>query len=151
VQRVIYTIGTSNRTIEQFISLCKQFKLQAVVDVRRFPVSKFNHFKKDKLAATLRKGGIRYFYLGNLLGGFRKGGYGEFTRTPEFTEGIEELKKIALEFVTAFLCAEKFPWKCHRKFIALELVRKGWRVIHILDREKTWEPQKIPTLFDRDT
>jgi uncharacterized protein (DUF488 family) len=151
VSRVIYTIGTSNRTIEQFISLCKQFDLQAVADVRRFPVSKLDHFKKDKLASTLQKEKVRYFYLGNLLGGFREKGYGEHTRTPEFSKGIEELEKIASEFVTAFLCAEKFPWKCHRRFISLELVRKGWRVIHILDKEKIWEPQEIPTLFDRDT
>ena len=26
-----------------------------------------------------------------------------------------------------------FPWRCHRRFIALELERQGWQVIHIID------------------
>jgi uncharacterized protein (DUF488 family) len=151
VSKLIYTIGTSTRTIEDFISLCRKFKLQAVVDVRRFPVSKFDHFKKDNFALELHRKGMRYFYLGDVLGGFREKGYEEHTHTPEFIKGIEKLKEIASEFTTAFICAEKFPWRCHRRFIALRLVQDGWRVIHILDEEKTWEPQKIPTLFDRDT
>jgi uncharacterized protein (DUF488 family) len=151
VQRVIYTIGTSTRSIEEFISLCRKFKLQAAVDIRRFPTSKFDHFKKDNLSASLQRRGIKYSYLGDVLGGFRKKGYGQHVQTPEFTEGIEKLKKIASEFRTAFMCAEKFPWRCHRKFVALKLAQDGWKVIHILDEERTWEPQEIPTLFDRDT
>jgi len=148
VPELIYTIGTSTRTVEEFISLCRKFKLQTVVDVRRFPVSKFDHFKKDNLASNLRKWGIRYFYLGDVLGGFRKKGYEKYTHTPEFIKGIEKLKKIASEFTTAFLCAERFPWRCHRRFIALRLVQDGWRVIHILDEERTWEPKNRPTRFN---
>jgi uncharacterized protein (DUF488 family) len=151
VQKVIYTIGTSTRSIEEFISLCKRFKIQAVVDVRRFPTSKFDHFKKDNLATALKQGGIRYFYLGDVLGGFRDKGYSENTRSSEFARGVETLKEIAREHTTAFMCAEKFPWRCHRKFISIKLAQDGWRVIHILDEEKTWETQKIPTLFDQDT
>lgn len=118
------------------------------MDVRRFPTSKFDHFKKDNLALKLRKLGIRYFYLGDVLGGFRKKGYQEHTRTPEFIRGMKRLKKITSEFRTAFLCAERFPWRCHRRFIALRLVQNGWRVIHILDEERTWEPKNRPIHFN---
>ncbi len=151
MQTVIYTIGTSTRSIEQFTSLCRKFKLQAVVDVRRFPTSKFDHFKKDNIASELRQRGIKYSYLGDVLGGFRRKGYDEHTRSAEFEQGIEKLKEIGRQSNTAFMCAERFPWRCHRKFIALRLLRDGWRVIHILDKEKIWEPKKIPPLFDRDT
>jgi len=150
VPKLIYTIGTSTRTIEEFISLCRKFKLQAVVDVRRFPVSKFDHFKKDNLASKLRKWGVRYFYLGDVLGGFREKGYEKHTHTSEFIKGIEKLKEIASEFATAFVCAEKFPWRCHRRFIAQTLVQDGWRVIHILDEERTWEPKNRPIHFNLD-
>jgi uncharacterized protein (DUF488 family) len=150
VPKSIYTIGTSTRSIEEFISLCRKFKLQAVVDVRRFPVSKFDHFKKDNLSAELHFSGIRYFYLGNILGGFREKGYQQYTHTPEFIKGMERLKEIASEFTTAFVCAEKFPWRCHRRFIALKLTQDGWRVIHILDEEKTWEPKNRPIHFNLD-
>jgi len=144
VQRVIYTIGTSTRNIEEFISLCRKFKLQTIVDVRRFPTSKFDHFKKDNLVLYLQKWAIKYFYLGDVLGGFREKGYEKYTCTPEFTKGIEKLKQIASKFTTAFMCAEKFPWRCHRRFIALKFVQIGWRVIHILDEERTWEPKNKP-------
>jgi uncharacterized protein (DUF488 family) len=151
VQKVIYTIGTSTRSIEEFISLCKRFKLKAVVDVRRFPTSRFDHFKKANLAKALKQGGIRYLYLGNVLGGFRDKGYSKHIQSSGFASGLDKLKRIAGEHTTAFMCAEKFPWRCHRRFISLKLAQDGWRVIHILDEEKTWEPQKIPTLFDLDT
>jgi len=130
--------------MEEFWFLLTKFEIQAVVDVRRFPVSKFDHFKKDSLASTLHRWGIRYFYMGDILGGFRKGGYEEFTHTPKFVEGVKRLEDIASRFTTAFICAEKFPWRCHRRFIALKLVQDGWRVIHILDKERIWEPKKRP-------
>jgi uncharacterized protein (DUF488 family) len=151
VSKLIYTIGTSNRTLEEFISLCREFKLQAVVDVRRFPVSKFGHFKKDNLSSHLLEAGIQYSYLGNLLGGFREKGYQGHSSTPEFLGGVERLEKIASGLTTAFVCAEKLPWRCHRNVIASKLKENGWRVIHILDKEKTWEPEDAPTLFDQDT
>ncbi len=135
-------MGTSNRTIEEFLLICKRFKLRAVVDVRRFPVSKFDHFRKDNFASNLQRRGIRYFYLGDILGGFREKGYKEYTHTSEFAKGIAQLKEIASKFTTAFVCAERFPWRCHRRFIALKLKQEGWRIIHILDEERTWEPKK---------
>jgi uncharacterized protein (DUF488 family) len=150
VPETVYSLGTSTRTIEEFTSLCHTLEIEAVVDVRRFPVSKFDHFKRDNFASELQRRGIEYFYLGDLLGGFRNGGYQEHVHTPEFEKGIEKLKEIALKRRTAFVCAERFPWRCHRKFIASRLARDGWRMIHILDEENTWEPKKRPTNLSLD-
>jgi uncharacterized protein (DUF488 family) len=150
VENVIYTVGTSTRSKEEFTALCREFKLQTVVDVRRFPTSKLPHFKKDSLSSELEHRGIEYLYLGNLLGGFRDEGYGRHTRSSDFQKGLDKLKEIARQSTAAFMCAERFPWRCHRRFIASKLVQDGWRVIHILDKEKTWEPTKTPTLFDPD-
>lgn len=94
---------------------------------------------------------MRYFYLGDVLGGFREKTYEEHSSSSEFAKGIEELQEIASKFTTVFMCAEKFPWRCHRNIIASKLRKNGWRVIHILDKEKTWEPENAPTLFDQDT
>lgn len=138
----IYTIGSSTRQIDDFICILRKFKIQALVDVRRFPQSRFNHFTQKSLSLELEGRGIRYFYLGDTLGGFRKKGYEDYTQTQDFATGIEKLKKIATRFVTAFMCAERFPWRCHRRFIAQNLEKGGWRVIHILDEERTWEPKK---------
>lgn len=138
---LVYTIGTSTRTIQEFVSLCQRFNLQAIVDVRRFPFSRLKHFKKAEFSSELKQNGIDYFYLGDLLGGFRDKGYQEHMHSPEFEKGIDRLEQIASGQNTAFICAEKLPWKCHRWFIASRLKQDGWRVIHILEQEQTWEPQ----------
>jgi len=38
--------------------------VEAVVDVRRFPMSKFEHFNRENLESILKKNGIDYYYLG---------------------------------------------------------------------------------------
>jgi uncharacterized protein (DUF488 family) len=145
VAGLVYTIGTSTRSIQEFISILKRFQLKAVVDVRKFPVSRLKHFGKIQLSSELKRSGIKYFYLGNFLGGFRDGGYGRHIQSSEFEQGIKRLKKIASEHRTAFVCAERIPSRCHRRFIASRLNSDGWRVIHILDREQTWEPEDKQT------
>lgn len=136
---LVYTIGTSTRTIEEFISLCQRYDLDAVVDVRRFPFSKFEHFRKKDFSSELQRRGIKYFYLGDLLGGYREEGYDQYTRSEEFKQGIQKLKEVASEHRTALVCAERFPDKCHRRFIAARLKADGWQVTHIVDQETTWE------------
>jgi uncharacterized protein (DUF488 family) len=120
----------------------RKFRIQALADVRRFPQSRLAHFAQKNLSLELEGRGIRYFYLGDTLGGFRKKGYEDYTQTQDFATGIEKLKSIATQFVTSFMCAERFPWRCHRRFIAQHLEKDGWRVIHILDEERTWEPKR---------
>jgi uncharacterized protein (DUF488 family) len=150
VAKEAYTVGSSHRRIEEFCCLLVRFNIQALVDVRRFPVSKFAHFKKSDLAWYLQQHGREYFYLGDILGGFREKGYQEYAKTTEFLEGVGRLEGIASEAVTVFMCAEKSPYRCHRRFIARRLAHDGWKVIHILDREKTWEPRNRPTNINLD-
>ena len=142
MHELIYPVGSSTRQIEDFICLLREFEIQALADVRRFPQSRFHHFTKKSLSRELESRGIRYFYLGDALGGYRKDGYADYTQTQDFARGIKKLESIGTRFVTALMCAERFPWRCHRRFIAQGLEKEGWRVIHILDEERTWEPKK---------
>lgn len=117
----------------------KQFGIEAVVDVRRFPTSKLEHFKKGKLQSNLEREGVSYYYLGNELGGFREGGYENYVETENFKKGLDILEEIGREKRVVIICAERFPWKCHRRFIARELEARGWEIIHILDESRIWE------------
>ncbi len=138
---VIYTVGSSTRTREEFLRLLHQFGIRKVVDVRRFPTSRFQHFRQENLAKSLQDAGIDYVYLGKELGGYRRGGYQSHLSTSSFREGLERLETEARDKPTAVLCAERFPWKCHRRFIGVELARRGWKVVHIIDENRTWEPK----------
>ncbi len=137
----IFTLGTDRRSEEDFIELLLAFNIETVLDIRRFPKSKITIFIKENLEKLLQREGINYHFLGKELGGFRKGGYEAYTTTDEFRSGIDMIEKIAANKIAVIICAERFPWKCHRKWVARELKRRGWEVEHIIDKGKVWIPR----------
>ncbi len=140
--KLVYTLGTSTRSLEEFIQLLTSHSVGVVIDVRRFPSSRFEHFRREKMEGLLPEAGIEYIYLGEELGGYRRGGYKNFTATSQFQTGLRKLKEIARKRNTAIICAERFPWRYHRRFIALELEKRGWQVSHIIDKGRNWMPRK---------
>ena len=138
----IYTLGTSNRSIEDFLEILKLYQIQTIIDVRRWPTSKwFEHFKKENLEKFLTKNNIGYRHF-EKLGGYRTGGYEEYTKTKEFKTALKELIKISKSKNTAIICAERLPWKCHRAFISLALEKKKIKISHIIDRDKSGSQKK---------
>jgi uncharacterized protein (DUF488 family) len=79
-----------------------------------------------------------YFWLGELLGGFRKGGYEAYTETEEFRKGIENLIQIMKQGTIAVMCAEIVWFRCHRRYISKKLVQLGYEVVHIIDEKRTY-------------
>lgn len=62
----IFTIGHSNRNIEEFLTLLKKNKIEVLIDVRRFPSSKkFPWFNKENLSEVLKKENIEYLHFEN--------------------------------------------------------------------------------------
>lgn len=49
MSNAIYTVGTSNRIIEQFIGLLKRYNIEVVLDVRSFPTSRHGLCRKTPL------------------------------------------------------------------------------------------------------
>ncbi len=137
----IYTLGTDRRTEEDFVEILIAYNIEALIDIRRFPKSKIPLFTRENLEDLLKKEGIEYHYLGIELGGFRKGGYEAYTSTEDFKKGIQRLEEIAKVKTSVIICAERFPWKCHRKWVARELRKRGWEVDHIIDKGKIWIPK----------
>ena len=144
----IWTIGHSTRTLEEFLGLLSEYRIEAIADVRRFPGSRRHpHFASDALATTLPARGIAYQWIPK-LGGRRKvqpgspntawrnasfQGYADYTATAEFAEGLAELLKLAASKRTALMCAEAVWWRCHRSIIADVLKLRGIEVTHIID------------------
>lgn len=128
----IYTIGSSSRGIDEFIGLLKKHQIKRLIDVRRFPTSKFEYFKKENLSTLLAEVKIEYVYLGKELGGFRRGGYQEYMKTSEFRQAFRILEEIGKAGVSCFMCCERDPRACHRRFITQKLRGRGWRVVDII-------------------
>ena len=136
----IYTLGTSLRTEAAFIEILKHYRIEALLDVRSFPRSKIPTYNRDYLEPLMTANGIAYHFLGKTLGGFRNGGYEAYMKTGAFHAGIDRAEEIARGKQSVIVCAEKLPWKCHRRYIARELNIRGWKTPHILEIDKVWEP-----------
>jgi len=128
----VWTIGHSNRSIETFLELLKDHNIQVLVDVRSFPTSKIEHFKREEMERWLPKHGIEYVWLGKELGGYRRGGYRAHMKTKLYKEGIKKLLEIATQKKTCIMCMEPNPKYCHRRYISAYLERKGVEVHHIV-------------------
>jgi uncharacterized protein (DUF488 family) len=137
----IYTLGTDRRSEEDFTEILLAYSIQSLIDVRSFPRSKIPIFSRENLEPLLKREGIEYHFLGKELGGFRKGGYASYIITDEFSQGIALIESIALCKISVIICAEKLPWKCHRKWISRELHKRNWEVDHIIDKGKVWIPK----------
>ena len=139
MKKIIFTLGSSNRTLEEFVQLLRTNAIEMVTDVRSFPTSRFPHFQKAALAESLGEKGLGYFFLGKELGGYRKGGYEAYTQTPDYLRGVELLERLASRCRCAILCAERLPWRCHRRFIGRSMQERGWKVLHIIEEKRIWE------------
>lgn len=125
----IYTVGYGSMSVDEFIDLLLNQGVQLVIDVRRFPTSKYPEFVKENLERTLNGRGIGYLHIPE-LGGYR-GGYLKHMETEEFRKGMEKLLRAAGEKTSAIMCVESSPSGCHRRYISAELERLGWNVVHL--------------------
>ncbi len=138
-KRFIYSVGHSNRTLGELVSILRYHGIRLLVDVRRFPVSRrYPWFNREVLETRLPERGIRYVWLGNLLGGLNRD-FKTYMCSEEYLIGLERLEELASNTPTAFMCAERHWKRCHRRFIAESLYRRGWRVLHIIDLDRIEE------------
>lgn len=155
MSQLIYTIGHSTRSLDEFIKLLQHNGIRTLADIRRYPGSRrYPHFSRESLERALAAAGIDYVHF-EALGGRRKPaadsqhqtirneqfrGYADHMATPEFNAAVEHL--LAIDGRTAVMCAEAVPWRCHRNFLADDLVRRGVRVVHILGIGQIEEHQR---------
>lgn len=144
---VLFTIGHSTRSIEELIAALRAHQIQTLVDIRAFPKSRrLPQFNREALAASLPAAGIRYEWM-QALGGYRKKilaespnialrsegfrNYADYMLTEEFEKATAELIAMAEAAPTAYMCAERVYFHCHRMLVSDWLVAHGHRVFHI--------------------
>lgn len=147
MSQLIYTIGHSTRTADEFVDLLTRHGIRQVADVRTVPRSRRHpHFSAEALAEILAGNGISYRHFPSLGGlrrpradsintawrhpGFR--GYADHMETDDFRRGVTELEQFAARRATTVLCAEAVWWRCHRRLLADALLVRGADVRHIV-------------------
>jgi uncharacterized protein (DUF488 family) len=139
-----YTIGYGGFPPERLLRALKERRVEAVVDVRRYPRSRIAAYSGEGLKEALAREGIEYVWLGELgaLGvrGPRAGCTGSQTfdsyvwRLYHYAPAIlqlVELRELAKRKTVALLCMEENWRHCHRQFLADFLAGEGIDVIHI--------------------
>lgn len=144
---VLYTVGHSTRPLDELIHALQAHQIQTLVDIRAFPMSRrLPQFNRDSLQQSLPAKGIRYLSM-TALGGYRKKSleespnialrnqsfrnYADYMLTPEFEQAISKLLALAENSRTAYMCAERLYFRCHRMLVSDWLVAHGHEVLHI--------------------
>jgi uncharacterized protein (DUF488 family) len=155
---VLYTIGHSTRTLEELIAALKAHEIATLVDVRAFPMSRrLPQFNRQSLETTLPSAAIRYVWM-KALGGYRRKildespnlalrnhsfrNYADYMLTGEFERAMAELLALAAQSRTAYMCAERVYFRCHRMLLSDWLVAHGHEVRHI-DAEGPVKPHRL--------
>jgi uncharacterized protein (DUF488 family) len=154
----LYTIGHSTRSLDELIAALQAHCIQTLADIRSFPMSRrLPYFNRESLEKALPAAGIQYVWMKD-LGGRRKRSledspnvalrndsfrnYADYMLSPEFERAVVELIKLAELSRTAYMCAERVYFKCHRMLVSDWLVAHGNEVLHI-DDEKPAKPHKL--------
>ena len=119
---------------------------------RRLP-----QFNRDSLEQTLPSAGIQYVWM-KPLGGYRKRvledspnialrndsfrNYADYMLTAEFEKATYELLRLAEKSATAYMCAERVYFRCHRMLVSDWLVAHRHKVLHI-DAAGPVKPHKL--------
>lgn len=139
----IFSIGHSNHTLEKFLALLKEYKIEVLVDTRSHPYSKFApHFAADVIKEALAKVGIQYLFLGKELGGrpeepefYDSEGhvlYWKLANSDKLRNGIRRLEEESKVRYAAIMCSEEDPSCCHRRLlVGLVLSGRGIELDHI--------------------
>jgi len=148
----IYTIGHSTRTIDELIELLKTQRIEVLVDIRSFPMSRrLQHFNRENMEKSLADAQIEYRWMKD-LGGRRKRelkespnialrnesfrNYADYMLTPAFQNAIAELLQLAANRRTAIMCAEAVYFRCHRMLVSDYVSAHGHEVRHIFDKNE---------------
>jgi len=143
---VIYTIGHSNHTFEEFAQVLKSQDIQVIVDVRSIPASKYTpQFNKEPLTAALKRINVRYLTFAEEFGARRtdaldKNNNVDFEKvvlTSAFQHGVERLfDGLNQGFRISLMCSEANPLECHRfAMVSRYLYEHGIDVQHILTQK----------------
>ena len=154
----LYTIGHSTRSLDELIAALKAHNIRTLVDIRAFPMSRrLPQFNRDSLEQTIPAAGIRYVWM-KALGGYRKKtredsphmalrndsfrNYADYMLTSDFERAAAELIALSEQAPTAYMCAERVYFHCHRMLVSDWLVSHGHEVLHI-DGTGAAKPHKL--------
>ncbi|KVF70751.1 DUF488 family protein [Burkholderia vietnamiensis] len=155
-----YTIGHSNRTLDELVAMLRAVDITLLVDIRKMTRSRTNpQFNEATLPDALAAADIGYEHIAE-LGGLRGKSrdvpdalngfwtnrsfhrYADYALSPEFRAGLARLIALGEQQRCALMCSEAVWWRCHRRIVSDYLLARGDTVLHIMGLNRV-EPARI--------
>ncbi|KVE33888.1 DNA repair protein [Burkholderia vietnamiensis] len=155
-----YTIGHSNRTLDELVAMLRAVDVTLLVDIRKMTRSRTNpQFNEATLPDALAAADIGYEHIAE-LGGLRGKSrdvpdalngfwtnrsfhrYADYALSPEFRAGLARLIALGEQQRCALMCSEAVWWRCHRRIVSDYLLARGETVLHIMGLNRV-EPARI--------
>jgi uncharacterized protein (DUF488 family) len=141
----LLSIGYGDRPWADFLDRLQQHGVEFIVDVRSRPGSRQPEYNREAIEALLGKHGIRYVFMGDLLGG-QPGdpdcyvdGKVDYVRCESkgfFQDGLARIVAAnASGRRVALMCSELDPERCHRSKLIGEALRRLNIPIWHIDRD----------------
>ena len=160
---MLFTIGHTNHSREDFLKLLKQHEITYLLDVRSTPFSQYtSQYNKDVISEFLQKSGITYCHMGKFFGArpedkslYTKENYLDFEKmraSELFKKGFDNVMKgLADGNNIVLMCTEKDPMDCHRAImVARGFELQGIDANHILPDGKLQTQKELDArLLDR--
>ena len=126
----VWTLGHSNKHIDEFLELLTEANIQTVIDCRSKPRSRWYQFNQSTLQTYLEQTGIVYEFRGQNLGGLSGNVF--------FDKTLDEIKHRSFHGERmALMCSEGDPQNCHRGTeLAPELNNRGVLVEHLVYQKR---------------
>lgn len=162
---MIYTVGHSTLTQDEFTTLLAGASVRRLWDVRSYPSSHWDWFRRQAMESWLPRAGVEYRWvpaLGGRRGPRQAGGrrpprgaaqeslplawheegfvnYQWHMTTEEFFVAADALAELGGREHVGVMCAEGLWWRCHRSMIADYLVFAGSEVVHLQPKPRRHE------------
>lgn len=155
---MIYTIGHTIQSPEEFLEMVKFENVNCIIDVRSMPYSKHApQFNQENIKILLNRNNILYAHFGNEFGARRddclvmsnrKDGtevmqvnFELAAKTDNFRNGINRLDNaLAQGRIIALMCTESNPLSCHRfSLVSRYLYDNKYDIGHIIKEKQTGE------------
>ncbi|MCA8092360.1 DUF488 domain-containing protein [Burkholderia anthina] len=158
--RPFYTIGHSNRTLDEFVEMLDAVDIALLADILKMTRSRTNpQFNEATLPDALAAVDIAYEHIAE-LGGLRGKSrgvpdevndfwtnrsfhrYADYALSPEFRTGLDQLIAQGHAQRCAIMCSEAVWWRCHRRIVSDYLIARGETVLHIMGKNRI-EPARL--------
>ena len=156
MNNILYTIGYSGYTIDEFLNELKSNMINVLIDVRSSTYSKYYpDYNSSTLENFLSKHDIYYrtyssefgarqnnpsFYSSDGILDFEK-----FSKSEQFQSGVQKIRdSLNKNYKVALMCAEKNPTQCHRAIlVSRKFADLGYEIIHLMPDGETKNQKQI--------